>query len=116
VREAAAKLHTDAVLLIQLERHVTDGQIFAPLSLFTLGMFPNDRAEIIVTALAALVDTRTGYVYGVLEKSAGKNSYSITWDDNARTRAIQKTERVAMEKLLAEFPDFWSGVVHAHRK
>jgi hypothetical protein len=116
IREAAAKLHTHAVLLVKLETIVTDGQIFAPLSMLTLGMFPNDRAEVMVTALAALVDTRTGYVYGVLERSAGRTNYSISWDDDSRDRAVRKTEQAAAQKLIGEFPDFWLGVVQAHRK
>jgi hypothetical protein len=116
LREAAAKLHADAVLLVKIDTHVTDGKLFAPLSTLTLGMFPNNRAEIIATAFGALVDTRTGYIYGVLEKSAGRTNLSISWDPDSRTRAVQKTEQAAMEKLLAEFPDFWRGIVQAHRK
>ena len=115
LREAAAKLHTDAVFLVEVETHVTDGKIFAPLTLATLGFFPNNRAEVIATALAALVDTRTGYVYGTLERSAGRACLTISWDDFTRDRTIDRASRDAMQKLFGDVPDFWRGVVQAHR-
>jgi hypothetical protein len=116
VREAAAKLHTDAVLLLKTETHVTDGKIFAPLTTVSLGLFPNNRAEVIATTLAALVDTRTGYVYGTLERSAGRTSYSMSWDEFTRDRTIERASFTATSKLFAEIPDFWRGVVQAHRR
>ncbi len=116
LREAAARLHADAVLLLKVENTVTDGKLFSPLSLFTLGMFPNDRSEVIATALAALVDTRTGYVYATLERSAGKTCLTHTWDDSTRDKTVMLASRKAMEKLLGEFPAVWGAVVAKHRK
>lgn len=116
LREAAAKMHADAVLLIQLETSITDGQIFTPLTALSLGLFPNDRAEVVATALAALVDTRTGYVYATSERSAGKTCYAMSWDDSTRDRARQRATRSAMEKMIVEFPAVWRGVVQTHRK
>lgn len=116
LREAAAKLHADAVLLIKIETTVTDGTIFAPLTLVSLGMFPNDRTEVIATALAALVDTRTGYVYATAERSAGKTCYAMAWDDMTRDKTVGVASRKAMEKLFGEFPAVWAGVVANHRK
>jgi len=115
LREAAARLHCDAVLLVKLETTVTDGKLLAPLSLFTLGFFPNDRTEVIATALAALVDTRTGYVYATTERSAGKTCHAISWDDSTRDRTTRLANQKAMEKLFAEIPAVWGGVVSKHR-
>jgi hypothetical protein len=115
LREAAAKLHADAVFLLKLETNISDGKIFAPLTTVSLGLFPNNRAEVIVTALAALVDTRTGYVYGTLERSAGRTCLSMSWDDFTRDRTIQRASADAMKKLLGDVPDFWRGVVQAHQ-
>jgi hypothetical protein len=116
LREAAAKMHADAVFLIKIETNITDGKLFAPLTTVSLGLFPNNRAEVIATALAALVDTRTGYVYGTLERSAGRASLSMSWDDFTRERTIQKAAADATQKLLSDVPDFWRGVVQAHRR
>lgn len=115
VREAAAKLHADAVFLLKVETNITDGKLFAPLTTVSLGLFPNNRAEVIATALAALVDTRTGYIYGTLERSAGRSCVTISWDDFTRDRTIQRASGDAVKKLLSDIPDFWRGVVQAHR-
>ncbi len=117
LREAAAKLHADAVLLIAIETHATDGEIFSPLTTLSLGLLPNSRYTILSTALAALVDTRTGYVYATIERSAAKSGVAITWgSDGVISRVRERTERAAMEKMIAEFPAAWRGVVQTHRK
>ena len=115
-REAAARLHADIVLLIATETHVTNGKIFRPLTTLSLGLFPNDRSEIITTALAAVVDTRTGYVYGTAERSAGRTCHAMSWDDETRDRATRRTQSDAMTKLLDEIPALWSGIVAQHAK
>ncbi len=115
LREAAARLHCDAILLLKVDSTITDGKVFAPLTLFTLGMFPNDRTEVISTALAALVDTRTGYVYATAERSAGQTCHATSWDDSTRDRTVKLANQRAMEKLFAEFPAVWSGVVAKQR-
>ena len=117
MREAAARLHADAVLILSVETNATDGQMFTPLTLATLGLFPNNRYEIIATSLAALVDTRTGYVYGTIEKSAAKTGVvMVAGSSESLERRKQLAQRDAMEKLLREIPEFWRGVVATHRK
>lgn len=117
LREAAAKLHADAVLLLATETQATDGRIIAPLTELSLGLLPNKRYELISTALAALVDTRTGYVYGTLEKSRARSGITMAWgSDDVIRRARSKVEREAMEKLFADFPAFWRGVTDSHRR
>lgn len=117
LREAAARMHADAVLLISMETNATNGEVFAPLTTATLGLFPNNRYEIIATGLAAIVDTKTGYVYGTVEKSAAKTGVvMVAGSDESLARRKQQAQREAMEKLIAEFPTFWQGIVAAHRK
>ena len=117
IREAAAKLHADAVLILAMETQATDGRIIAPLTELSLGLLPNKRYELISTALAALVDTRTGYIYGTIEKSRARSGITMAWGgDDVIRRARSKVEREAMEKLFADFPAFWRGVVDTHRR
>jgi hypothetical protein len=117
LREAAAKMHADAVLILAIETQVTDGRIIAPLTELSLGLLPNKRYVLIATALAALVDTRTGYVYGALEQSSAKSGLTMAWGSSeVISRARSKAERDAMEKLFADFPSFWRGVVQNHRR
>ena len=79
MREAAARMHADAVLIVATETQATDGKIIAPLTELSLGLFPNKRYELVSTALAALVDTRTGYVYGAIEESKGRTGFTMAW-------------------------------------
>ena len=117
LREAAARVQADAVLIVATETSATDGKIVAALSDLTLGLFPNKRYEIICTALAALVDTRTGYLYGALEKSHAGSGLTMAWgSDDVIARARSKAERRAVEKLFAEFPAFWRAVEQKHRR
>jgi len=116
VREAAAKMHADAVLILATETQATDGKIIAPLTELSLGLLPNKHYELIATALAALVDTRTGYIYGVLEKSRARSGLTMAWgSDEVISRARSKAEHEAMEKLFADFPAFWRGVIKNRR-
>ncbi len=117
LREAAAKLHADAVLFIAIETQATDGRIIAPLTELSLGLLPNKRYELISTAFAALVDTRTGYVYGTVEKSRAKSGITMSWgSDDVIRRARAKVERHATETLFADFPAFWRGIVATHHR
>ena len=117
LREAAAKLHADAVLIVANESQLTDGRIIAPLTELSLGLLPNKRYELISTAFAALVDTRTGYVYGTDEKSRARSGITMAWgSDDVIHRARAKVEREALEKLFADFPAFWRGVADTHRR
>lgn len=117
LREAAARLHADAVLFLKVDTHLTDGEIFAPLTIASLGLFPNHHAKVMATTLGALVDTRTGYVYGTFERSAARSGiYSTTLDSNSRDRIGERAELEATKKAMAEFPRFWDGVVQAHRR
>ena len=117
MREAAAKMHADAVLIVATETQATDGKIIAPLTELSLGLFPNKRYELVSTALAALVDTRTGYVYGAIEESKGRTGLTMAWgSDDVIHHARTKTEREALEKLVAAFPAFWRGVVAHHQR
>ncbi len=114
IREAAARMHADAVLLITVASITTDGKILAPLTALSLGLLPNERYEIISTALAALVDVRTGYVYGTLERSAARSGLTTAWGDSSLEK--NHAEREAMRKLLGEFPAFWRSIVQIHRQ
>jgi hypothetical protein len=117
LREAAAKLHADAVLFIAVETQATDGKLIAPLADLSLGLLPNKRYELISTAFAALVDTRTGYVYGTDEMSSARSGLTMAWgSDDVIRNARSKVERAAVEKLFADFPAFWRGIVATHHR
>lgn len=109
LRTAAARLHADAVLLYTVDSDSHDNDLLPPLTLATLGMAPNKTYKIASSASAVLIDTRTGYVYGVLEEGASTSGLTSAWgSDTTMDSARRKSERAAFEKLLASFNPFWN--------
>lgn len=117
LREAAAKLQTEAILIYTLATEFSDNEVFAPLTTLTLGLAPNKRYKINSTASAILMDTKTGYIYGALEESQTRSGLTIAWgSSNAIESARKKAEREAFDKLVASFQPFWARIYAKHRK
>ncbi len=111
LREAAAKLQTDAILLYTLATEFSDHEVIAPLTTLSLGLAPNKRYKIRSTASAILMDTKTGYIYGALEEGDDRAGLTIGWGSaQAIEAARKKAERAAYEKLLASFTPFWNRI------
>jgi hypothetical protein len=112
LRQAAASLHTDVLLLYTLDTKFYVNDYLKPLSVFTLGLSPNQMAFVTTTASAVLLDVRTGYVYGACETTSRKKSLASAWtSDDAIDQTRLKTERESFEDLLGEFEGLWKGVV-----
>lgn len=116
LRRAAASLKTDIILLYSIDtRFVVEGQSLGPLSVVSLGLIPNKRAHVTSTASAALVDVRSGFIYGVAESTASDDQRATVWStQQAIERARLGTERVAFQDLLTEIEELWNGIVNAH--
>lgn len=111
LREAAAKLHADAVLVYTVDTEFHDNDVIPPLTTISLGLAPNKKYKITSTASAILMDTKTGYIYGALEEGDTRNGFTMAWgSDSAIDAARRKAERAAFEKLLASFEPFWKRV------
>lgn len=116
LREAAAKLQTDAVLIYTLATEFSDTDVIAPLTTLTLGLAPNKRYKINSTASAILMDTKTGYIYGALEEGELRSGLTIAWGSaGAIESSRRQAERAAYEKLLASFPRFWERIYQRFR-
>lgn len=116
LREAAAKLHADAVLIYTVATEFHDNEVIPPLTTLSLGLAPNKKYKITSTASAILMDTKTGYIYGALEEGDTRNGFTIAWgSENAVDAARRKAERAAFEKLLASFDPFWKRVYARYR-
>jgi len=111
LREAAAKLHTDAILVYTVATEFRDNEVIAPLTTLTLGFAPNQRYKITATAAAILMDTKTGYIYGALEEGDSRSGLTIAWGSSSAIEAARKkAERAAFEKLLASVEPFWNRI------
>ena len=116
LRLAAARLQCDLVLAYTFDTRFRNDKLdVGPLELLTLGAIPNHEARVTSTASAAFFDSRSGYVYGVVESTATEKQLSTAWGtrdavDDARLRA----ERAAFDGLLREVETLWKGIVEQH--
>ncbi len=112
LRQAAASIHADLLLLYTFDTSFFVGDVLPPLSVVTLGLSPNQTAEVTTTASAVLMDVRTGYVYGTCETTSRKNQLASAWTSGEAVDLMRlKTERKAFEELLGDIESLWNEVV-----
>ena len=118
MREAAASLHADMLLVYTLDTSFrVKGQSLGPLSLISLGFLPNKEANVTTTASGVVYDVRTGYIYGMIEQTHKTTQLASIWSttqaiDNSRL----ETEKGAFNRLVNEFPDVWDGILKEYKK
>jgi len=115
LRTAAAQLKGDIVLMYTLDTVFrTESEQIGPLQLVSLGFFPNQKAKVTSTCSAALIDTRTGFVYGVAESTSQQDQRSDVWDkQEAIEKARVRAEREAFSSALGEVEKLWGQVAAA---
>jgi len=115
LRQAAACLHADVLLVYTLDTAFQVQDKASPLTTITLGLSPTQKASVICTASAVLLDTHNGYVYGVAEATDRSSQIASAWTtDAAVDEARRRTESGAFAKLVGELEKTWGGVVRAH--
>lgn len=117
LREAAAKLHTDVILIYTVDTTFRDRDIIPPLTTISLGLAPNRRFHVNATAAGILMDTKTGFIYGAIEEGQTASGVTMAWGDrNAIEASRLKTERLAFEKLLVSFESLWPRICERYQK
>jgi hypothetical protein len=116
LRLAAASLKADLLLVYSIDtRFNVESTDIGPLALVSLGFLPNKKARVNATASAALIDVRTGFVYGVAESTATEEQRASVWStESAIDNSRLKAERGAFQSLLGEYDKLWRGVVRDH--
>ena len=116
LRLAAATLKTDLLLVYSIDtRFNVESTEIGPLGLISLGFFPNKKAHVTTTASAALLDVRSGFVFGTAEATATEQQRATFWSsEDAVESSRLKTEAEAFQKLLGELEKLWKGVVEQH--
>ncbi len=111
LRAAAAQLQGDVVLLYTIDTSFrTETTQIGPLQLVSLGFFPNKKARVSSTCAVALIDTRTGYVYGVAESTSNEDQRSDLWNREAAIeKARARAERQAFVGMLDEVEKLWAS-------
>jgi hypothetical protein len=112
LREAAAQLQADMLLIYTLDTTFTTEDKAAPLSVISLGLSPNQQVRVSCTASAVLMDTRNGYIYGLAEATDQKNQMTSAWqNDVAIDETRRATESAVFDKLVGDLEGTWKGVV-----
>jgi len=115
LREAAARMHADVLLVYTLDTTFLVEDKVAPLTVVTLGLSPNQQAKVVCTASALLMDTRNGYLYGVAEATDRQDQLASAWTSGAAVdQARRRTEGKAFAKLVGELEKTWAGVVQTY--
>lgn len=111
LRDAAAKLQADMLLVYTLDTSFRDRDLATPVSVITLGLAPTKATNVVTTASAVLMDTRNGYVYGVAEASAKRSGLATSWNTSDAIDGDRKrTEEEAFAKMADELQVMWKGV------
>jgi hypothetical protein len=115
LRQAAAALHADVLLVYTLDTTFQVEDKLAPLTTLTLGLSPTENASAVCTASAVLLDTHNGFVYGVAEATDKSSQIASAWTSGAAVDDTRRrTEAGAFEKLVGELEKSWGGVVRTY--
>lgn len=112
LREAAARLGADVLVIYTLDTTFTTEDNAAPLTVISLGLSPNRVVRVGTTASAVILDTRNGYVYGTAEATETGKQLTNAWqDETAADQARRRTESAAFGRLVTELEKTWGMVV-----
>jgi hypothetical protein len=117
LREAAARLKADMVLLYTFDTSFHDNDASVALNVVTLGLSPTRRVFVQVAASALLIDTRTGFIYAALEANEKRKVATNAWESRETAdRARRDAEKAAFKELVSEFEKNWPQVIDRAKK
>ena len=117
LREAAARLQGDLLLIYTFDTSFFDTDLAKPLTVLTLGLSPTRKIFVTTTASALLLDTRTGYVYSAYEVTNKTQSLATSWGSrDAADEGRRNNEREAFRKLVDEFTTSWPRLLERYAK
>jgi len=117
LRAAAARMHADILLLYTIDTVFHETDRTTPLTVVSLGAVDNKRLRIISTASAALLDTRSGYVYGLAEASGEHEELQNAYKTEEEIDRIRRdVESKAFAGLVGEMESTWKLVLSEHNR
>jgi hypothetical protein len=112
LREAAARLKADMLLLYTFDTSFHDNDASVALNVVTLGLSPTRRVYVRVAASALLIDTRTGFIYAALEANEKRQTISNAWESRETAdRVRQDAEKAGFKSLVGELEKNWPQIV-----
>ena len=100
LREAAARLKADMVLLYTFDTTFHDNDASVALAVITLGLSPTRRVFVHVAASALLVDTRTGFIYAAFEANEKRAVTTNAWESRQTADASTGPFRSNQARVL----------------
>jgi hypothetical protein len=118
LRQSAAQLKADAVLIYTIDTGFrTETTQIGPLQTVALGMLSTKKSIVTATCAFAIIDVRTGFIYGTGETSATEANQSNLWGTaDAADKARQRAEAAAFDKSVDEVGKLWASIVREHAK
>lgn len=118
LRQSAAQLRADAILVYTLDTSFrTESDQIGPLQTIALGMFSTENAIVTSTCSFAIIDVRTGFIYGTGETTASEQQRSNMWaTEDAADKARMAAETKAFNDGIAEVQKLWTSIILEHAK
>jgi hypothetical protein len=112
LRAAAGALHADMLLVYTFDTTFRTEDFASPLTVVTLGLFPGKSAKVHTTASAAILDTRTGYIYATATGASKQSQLANAWtSDEAADDARLRAEQEALGEVLTSLEQTWPRLV-----
>jgi hypothetical protein len=115
LRVPAASLRADMLLIYSVDTSFkVGGESVGALAVISLGLVRNKEARVTSTVAGALVDVRTGFVYGTVEATSREEQKASVWstqDAIESSRLI--AERQAFDDFINEFSGLWGDIANS---
>ena len=112
LRQAAAKMRADMLLVYTIDTQFIDLNRATPLTLLTLGTTTTKNMRILCTASAAILDTRSGYVYGLAEGTKRYEELQNAWKTEDEVDKVRRdVESQAFADMVKNLQVTWADVV-----
>ena len=115
LRNAAARLHADLVLIYTINTEWTIDDDPEPLDAITFGLSRFKNITVTSTATALLMGTHNGFVYATTEVARDKKYKDNAWRTSEQIEAAQEVlEQEAFDGLVDSFTESWPEVIRVY--
>ncbi|MFM9957806.1 MAG: hypothetical protein ACKVZJ_07000 [Phycisphaerales bacterium] len=112
LRASAADIHADILFLYTFDTRFGSETKVPFLGSITLGLFPAEQARVSTTCSGAFIDTRTGYIYGLVEASADDDQLANLWTTkDATDQTRRRAESKAFKEMVEQAKETWKRIV-----
>lgn len=115
LRNAAADMRADILFVYTFDTRFGRETKVPFLGTITLGLFPAEQAQVSTTVSGAFIDTRTGYVYGLVEASDQEKQIANLWTSkDAIDQSRRRAESDAFKQMVQQAMEAWKRIVETY--